>query len=63
MKFAKYVFALAGLYGLVTLVPAYFLEAAIAASNPPAITHPEFFYGSVERRAVAGHDHVLRDRI
>jgi hypothetical protein len=47
MKFAKYVFALAGLYGLVTLVPAYFLEAAIAASNPPAITHPEFFYGFV----------------
>ena len=47
MKFAKYVFVLAGLYGLVTLVPAYFLEAAIAASNPPAITHPEFFYGFV----------------
>jgi len=47
MRFAKYVFAIAGLYGLVTLVPGYFLEALIASRDPPAITHPEFFYGFV----------------
>ena len=47
MRFAKYVFAMAGLYGLVTLIPGYFLEALIASNDPPAITHPEFFYGFV----------------
>ncbi|HSC62169.1 MAG TPA: hypothetical protein VLD35_00930 [Caldimonas sp.] len=47
MRFARYVFAMAGLYGLATLVPGYFLEALIASSDPPAITHPEFFYGFV----------------
>lgn len=45
MRFARYVFAMAGLYGLVTLVPGYFVEALIASTDPPAITHPEFFYG------------------
>ena len=47
MKFSRYVFAIAGLYGLVTLIPGYFLEAIIASSDPPPITHPEFFYGFI----------------
>ena len=45
MKFARWVFRLAGIYGLLVLVPQYFLEGKIAEQNPPAITHPEFFYG------------------
>ena len=45
MKFARIVFVIAGLYGLVVLAPAYFLEQAVGRDNPPAITHPEFFYG------------------
>ncbi len=45
MKFAKYTFLGAGIYGLLVLVPQYFLEQKIGADNPPAITHPEFFYG------------------
>jgi hypothetical protein len=45
MKFARVVFLIAGLYGLVVLAPGYFLEQAVGRDNPPAITHPEFFYG------------------
>ncbi|MGI9054768.1 MAG: hypothetical protein ACR2F2_03075 [Pyrinomonadaceae bacterium] len=47
MKFAKYVFCIAGIYGLVALVPQYFLEAKTGADFPPAITHTEYFYGFI----------------
>jgi hypothetical protein len=47
LKFAKIVFLVAGLYGLVTLIPLYFLEYRIGLSNPPAIAHPEYFYGFI----------------
>ena len=45
MRFAQIVFGFAGCFGLLMLVPLYFLEARIGAEQPPAITHPEFFYG------------------
>lgn len=45
MKFARVVFLIAGIYGLIVLVPHFFLEAKIARDSPPPITHPEFFYG------------------
>ena len=45
MKFAKYTFYAAGIYGLLVLLPQFFLEAQTSAHYPPAITHPEFFYG------------------
>ena len=41
----KYVFLIAGIYGLVVLTPHYFLEGHFSAKHPPAITHPEFYYG------------------
>jgi hypothetical protein len=47
MKFAKYTFLIAGIYGLIVLAPQYFLEAKTGADYPPAITHPEYFYGFV----------------
>jgi hypothetical protein len=47
MKFAKYTFLISGVYGLLVLVPQYFLETKIGIDQPPAITHPEFFYGFV----------------
>ena len=47
MKFAKYTFYAAGIYGLIALLPQYFLEAKNGADFPPAITHPEFYYGFV----------------
>lgn len=47
MKFAKYTFLVAGIYGLLALLPQYFLENKIGADSPPVITHPEFFYGFI----------------
>jgi hypothetical protein len=45
MRFAKIVFLVAGIYGLLTLAPGYFMENIIGRDTPPAITHPEYFYG------------------
>jgi hypothetical protein len=45
MTFARRVFRFAGIYGLVVLLPQYFLESRIGQDTPPPITHPEFFYG------------------
>ncbi len=45
MKFAKWVFLIAGIYGVLAVVPMYFSENQIARDYPPAITHPEYFYG------------------
>ncbi len=47
MKFAKQVFLGAGIYGLIVLLPQYALEEKIGRDYPPAITHPEFFYGFI----------------
>lgn len=47
MRFARVVFLLAGLYGLATLLPLYFLERRIATDSPPPVTHPEFYYGFI----------------
>ena len=47
MKLAKYTFLTAGIYGLLALVPQYFLEDKIGRDFPPAITHPEYYYGFV----------------
>jgi hypothetical protein len=45
--FARRVFLVAGVYGLLILLPHYFMEGKIGIDNPPAITHPEYFYGFV----------------
>src|ERR1700692_1694014 len=45
MRFAKIVFRVAGIYGLLILTPIYFMENKIGRDTPPAITHPEYFYG------------------
>ena len=47
MKFARIVFRVAGIYGLLVLVPQFFLEGKIGRDAPPPITHPEFFYGFI----------------
>jgi hypothetical protein len=47
MKFAKVVFYLAALYGLVSLPPLYFMFDFIGRNDPPPITHPQFYYGFV----------------
>jgi hypothetical protein len=45
MRFARAVFLIAGIYGVLILTPIYFLEGKIGRETPPAITHPEYFYG------------------
>ena len=45
MKFAKIVFTVAGTWGVILLVPLYFMFDLIGAQDPPPITHPAFFYG------------------
>src|SRR5436190_20652573 len=45
--FATRVFRWAGVYGLIAVAPQFFLEAKTSRDFPPAITHPEYYYGFV----------------
>jgi hypothetical protein len=47
MKFAKWTYLLAGIYGLLVLTPQYFLEEQNGIDYPPAINHPEYYYGFI----------------
>ena len=47
MKLARWIFGIAGVYGILVIAPLYFMEARIGHDDPPAITHPEYFYGFV----------------
>jgi hypothetical protein len=45
MRFAKWVFLLAGISGILMVIPPYFLERQTSEDYPPPITHPEYYYG------------------
>jgi hypothetical protein len=47
MKFAKIVFWIATIWGVIVLTPLYFMFDLIGRQDPPPITHPGFFYGFV----------------
>ena len=47
MKFAKIVFWIAGIWGVLVLTPLYFIFEMIGRNDPPAITNPGFYYGFV----------------
>jgi len=47
MKFAKYVFLVAGIYGLLVTFPLYFMEAKISMDYPPPLNHPEYYYSFI----------------
>ena len=47
MKFAKYVYYIAAIYGIIALAPQYLMETNIGSDNPPPMTHAEYFYGFV----------------
>jgi hypothetical protein len=47
MRFAKIVFRIAGIWGVLSLAPLYFMFNLIGRNDPPLITHPGFFYGFV----------------
>jgi len=45
MKLSKWVFRIAGIYGILVLLPLYFTEANPQMVPPPPLTHPEYYYG------------------
>jgi hypothetical protein len=42
---AKTIFRIAGIWGFLILTPLLFLRDRIGTATPPALTHPEYFYG------------------
>lgn len=47
MNFARRVFLFATAFGMLVVPPLFFLEGFLGRHFPPAITHPEFYYGFV----------------
>src|SRR5262245_10833092 len=45
MGFARVVFAVAAILGLLILVPGFFAIDMIGRQFPPAVTHPDYYYG------------------
>jgi hypothetical protein len=45
MRFARIVFLIAGIWGVLVLTPFYFMFDVIGRRDPPLITHPGFYYG------------------
>lgn len=45
IQFARRLFCVAGIYGLIVIIPLFFSEARLGRAFPPAINHPEFFHG------------------
>ncbi len=47
MKFARIVFWIAAIWGVLILTPLYFMFDLIGRKDPPPITHPAFYYGFI----------------
>jgi len=47
MKFARIIFWIAAIWGVLVLTPLYFIFDLIGTKDPPPITHPAFYYGFV----------------
>lgn len=47
MKFARYVFLVAGIYGLLVTFPLYIAEAKMSADYPPVMNHLEYYYSFI----------------
>ena len=47
MKFARIVFWIAAIWGVLILTPLYFMFGLIGRQDPPPITHPAFYYGFI----------------
>lgn len=45
MKFARILFYIAFVWGILILTPLYFMFDMIGRQDPPPITHPAFYYG------------------
>jgi hypothetical protein len=47
MKFARIIFLIAAVWGVLIITPLYFMFDLIGRQDPPPITHPAFFYGFI----------------
>jgi len=47
MKFAKIIFWIAAVWGILIITPLYVMFDMIGRQDPPPITHPAFYYGFV----------------
>jgi hypothetical protein len=47
MTFAKWSFRMAAVWGFLVVPPLYFMYDIIGQQSPPALTHPEIYYGFV----------------
>jgi hypothetical protein len=47
LKFAKIIFWIAGIWGVLVITPLFFMFNLIGRQDPPPITHPGFYYGFV----------------
>jgi hypothetical protein len=45
--YARWLYVVAGLWGLLVLVPMYFLEDYLSEGDPAGLAHPEYFYGFI----------------
>lgn len=45
IRFARLTFLIAGIWGVIVIVPGFFTEKMVGSQYPPAITHPEYYYG------------------
>ena len=45
MRFARIVYAIAAIYGILSMLPLYLLIDKIGHDAPPPVTHSEFYYG------------------
>jgi len=45
--FAHRIFSIAGIYGLVALLPQYLMEETMGRNFPPPLNHPKHFYGFI----------------
>ena len=45
MKFAKILFYIAAIWGILVITPLFFIFDKIGVQDPPPITHPLFYYG------------------
>jgi hypothetical protein len=47
VKFARIVFRIAGVWGILVLTPLFFFADEINRRFPPSITHPQYYYGFI----------------
>lgn len=45
MRFARWVFLLAGISGILMVLPLYYQESEFNRQFPPDLNHPEYYYG------------------